>query len=190
MAKLIVGLGNPGSEYSHTRHNIGWDVFEKLKFYDELIWKEKNKGIYAQYDFDGERIYFLKPQTYMNLSGECVIPFANFFKIDKSDILVIHDELDLNFGVVAFKDGGGLAGHNGLKSIAAQYGDQNFKRLRMGIGRPQHGSVSDWVLGRYHGDDAIAIDTYLEKAVRAIETYMKSGFTIALQRYNKKNLLK
>lgn len=190
MARLIVGLGNPGSQYSNTRHNIGWDVLEKLEVHKNLVWKEKFKGLYAQADINDERVYFLKPQTYMNLSGESVVPLMQFFKIEQNDILVIHDELDIDFGVIGFKDGGGLAGHNGLKSIAACLGNQNFKRLRMGIGRPQHGSVSDWVLGRYHGDDAILIETYLEKSAKAIELYLKSGFATALQRYNKKNLIK
>lgn len=190
MTKLIVGLGNPGSQYENTRHNIGWDVLDKLDILDNATWKEKFKGIYTQIETETERVYFLKPQTYMNLSGESVIPFMNFFKIAKEDILILHDELDLNFGVIAYKDGGGLAGHNGLKSIAAILGAQDFKRLRMGIGRPVHGSVSDWVLGKYHGDDAIVIEDYLVKASKAINTYLKSGFSIALQRYNKKNLLK
>jgi len=189
MSYLIVGLGNPGSEYDGTRHNIGWDVFEKLPFYNDLFWKEKSKGLFASIEFEGEKYYFLKPQTYMNLSGESVIPFANYFKVEFDNVLIIHDELDLPFGTVAYKDGGGLAGHNGLKSIAAQLGNQNFKRLRMGIGRPPRGSVSDWVLGRYQGDDAIAIEEYLEKSATAIQCYMKSGFKTALKRYSKKNLI-
>lgn len=189
MAKLIIGLGNPGSQYANTRHNIGWDVLDKLSFSKELIWKEKFKGLYTSIDLE-DRIYFLKPQTYMNLSGESVVPMMSFFKIAKEDILVVHDEIDFAFGTIGFKDGGGLAGHNGLKSIAGILGDQSFKRLRLGVGRPVHGSVADWVLGHYAGDEAIAIDAYLEKSAKAIELFIKSGFLTANQRYNKKNLIK
>ena len=171
MSYLIVGLGNPGLEYRNTRHNIAWDMFEKLPFFSDLVWKEKSKGLWASKEFEGEKFYFLMPQTYMNLSGESVIPFANYFKIDKENILIVHDEIDLPFGTVMFKNGGGLAGNNGLKSIAQQFGDNNFKRFRMGIGRPVHGSVSDWVLGKYHGDEAIMIDDYLQKASNAIICY-------------------
>lgn len=189
MTKLIVGLGNPGSEYKNTRHNIAWETFENLSFFNDLRWIEKNKGLHATKDIDGEKYIFLMPQTYMNLSGESVAPFANFYKILLEDILVIHDELDLNFGTVAFKDGGGLAGHNGLKSIAQCLGKQNFKRLRLGIGRPVHGSVSSWVLSGYHGEDKEFIGNYLEGAAKAIEQYIEKGFQSAARTYSKKKII-
>ncbi len=189
MAFLIVGLGNPGREYEYTKHNIGWDIFEKLPFYNDLNWKEKSKGLWASVEYNDEKFYFLKPQTYMNLSGESIIPFANYFKIPQENVLIIHDELDLNYGTVAFKNGGGLAGHNGLKSIASQFGNQNFKRLRIGIGRPVHGDVSNWVLSRFAGEEAEFFEVYLEKASKALLCFMKQGFQTAMQRYNKKKLL-
>ncbi|AYF45990.1 MULTISPECIES: aminoacyl-tRNA hydrolase [Halobacteriovorax] len=189
MNYLIVGLGNPGSEYKGTRHNIGWDIMNFIKPVKDLNFKEKFKGIWSSFETDEDKFYVLMPQTYMNLSGESVIPFANYFKVEAENILVIHDELDLPWGTIAFKDGGGLAGHNGLKSIAGQLGHNNFKRLRMGIGRPTHGDVSSWVLGRYHGAEADFIDDYLEKASKAVECYVKNGFKTAIQRYKKKKLL-
>ncbi len=189
MSFLIVGLGNPGKEYEYTKHNIGWDVFEKLSFYDDLIWKEKSKGHFASKDIYEEKFYFLKPQTYMNLSGESVIPFMNYFKVPKENVLICHDELDLPFGTVAYKNGGGLAGHNGLKSIAAQLGTNDFKRLRIGIGRPQHGDVSNWVLSRFAGEDADFHEEYLKKVAVAMNCYMKQGFTTAIQRYKKKKVI-
>ncbi|WP_127715566.1 aminoacyl-tRNA hydrolase [Halobacteriovorax sp. HLS] len=189
MTKLIVGLGNPGSEYKNTRHNIAWDVLEKLSFFNDLTWLQKNKGLCATKDIDGEKFIFLMPQTYMNLSGESVAPFVNFYKVALEDILVIHDELDLDFGTVAYKDGGGLAGHNGLKSIAQCLGNQGFKRLRVGIGRPVHGSVSSWVLSGYHGEDKDFIDKYLEESAKVVETYIERGFQSAARSYSKKKLI-
>lgn len=189
MDRLIVGLGNPGSKYAYSRHNIGWDTFEELSFYNELKWTEKFKGLYAVYNNGGEKIYFLKPQTYMNLSGESVQPLMAFFKIPMENILVIHDELDLPFGTIAFKKGGGLAGHNGLKSIAATLGTQDFKRVRVGIGRPQHGDVSNWVLSGYTGEDKDFFRPFLKGTAQALEDYIKLGFDKAATTYSKKKIV-
>jgi PTH1 family peptidyl-tRNA hydrolase len=184
MDRLIIGLGNPGVKYHHTRHNIGWDVFEEIPPLRDLRWIEKFKGLYTVYNYDGDKIYFLKPQTFMNLSGESVQPLVNFFKITLDNILVIHDEIDLPFGCIAFKNGGGLAGHNGLKSIAATLGSQDFKRLRMGIGRPEHGDVSNWVLSGYTGEDKDFLKHYLKATAASVEQYLKLGFDKASNRYN------
>tara|TARA_R110002072_G_scaffold288917_1_gene455396 strand:- start:65415 stop:65984 length:570 start_codon:yes stop_codon:yes gene_type:complete len=189
MIKLIVGLGNPGTEYERTRHNIAWQLFEKLSFYNRLNWREKYKGLMSDISIEGEKIVLLKPQTFMNLSGESVQPCAKFFKILPEEILVVHDELDLDFGTIAFKSGGGLAGHNGLKSINQLLGTNNFKRLRLGIGRPVHGNVSSYVLSSYDNDESIAFDTYMEKAGDAIESCLKIGFEKAANRYSKKKLV-
>lgn len=184
-----MGLGNPGSKYHHTRHNIGWDVFEELSFSRDLKWSEKFKGQYALYNNGMEKIYFLKPQTYMNLSGESVQPMMAFFKITIENILVVHDELDLPFGTLAFKKGGGLAGHNGLKSITATLGSQEFNRVRLGIGRPVHGDVSNWVLSGYTGEDKDFFVPYLRGAAVALEEYIKSGFDKASTNYSKKKIV-
>ena len=189
MDRLIVGLGNPGSKYQNTRHNIGWDVLELLPDYQNLKWIEKFKGQYAVQSIGSDKIYYLKPQTFMNLSGESVQPLMNFFKITIENILVVHDELDLPFGTIAFKNGGGLAGHNGLKSIAGILGTQDFKRLRMGIGRPVHGDVSNWVLSGYVGEDKDFLEAYLKGAAVALEEYKKSGFDSAARIYSKKKIV-
>jgi PTH1 family peptidyl-tRNA hydrolase len=189
MDRLIVGLGNPGSKYHNTRHNIGWDSFEELSFANELKWNEKFKGLYAVYNNDGDKIYFLKPQTFMNLSGESVQPMMAFFKIPVENILVIHDELDLPFGTIAFKKGGGLAGHNGLKSITATLGTQEFKRVRVGIGRPVHGDVSNWVLSGYTGEDKDFFRPFLKGTAQALEEYIKLGFDKAATIYSKKKIV-
>jgi len=189
MDYLIVGLGNPGIKYHHSRHNIGWDSFEELSFRNELKWSEKFKGQYAVYNNGSDKIYFLKPQTFMNLSGESVQPLINFFKIDIDNILIVHDELDLPYGTIAFKKGGGLAGHNGLKSITDKLGSQEFKRLRLGIGRPVHGDVSNWVLSGYTGDDKDFFPQYLAGIAKAIEEYIKQGFEKASTNYSKKKIV-
>lgn len=189
MDRLIIGLGNPGSKYHHTRHNIGWDVFEELSFANDLKWTDKFKGQYAVLNYNGDKVYFLKPQTFMNLSGESVQPLMSFFKITTENILVIHDELDLPFGTIAFKKGGGLAGHNGLKSIAAHLGTQEFKRVRVGISRPVHGDVANWVLSTYTGEDKDFFRGYLKETAKALEDYIKVGFDKAATQYSKKKVI-
>jgi PTH1 family peptidyl-tRNA hydrolase len=189
MDRLIVGLGNPGSKYHHTRHNIGWDTFEELSFSNDLKWNDKFKGHYSVYSSEADKIYFLKPQTFMNLSGESVLALVTFFKIDIKNIIVIHDELDLPFGTLAFKNGGGLAGHNGLKSISACLGTQDFKRVRLGIGRPVHGDVSNWVLSGYTGEDKDFFIPFLKGAAIALEEFIKFGFDKTATTYSKKKIV-
>jgi len=189
-AKLIVGLGNPGSEYSQTRHNIGFMVMDFLEKKYSLSWKEKFKGQYSQISAGDEKIYFLKPQTYMNLSGESVSALCTFFKIGISDILVVYDEIELPFGTLVFKKGGGLAGHNGLKSIVAQMGSQDFLRLRMGVGRPVHGDVASYVLSKFSSEEKIILSNFLEGATGAVTTFIGSGFEKAASEYSRKDYLK
>lgn len=189
MIKLVVGLGNPGLEHEFNRHNIGWLALDQLSFFDKLTWKEKFKGRYSQLNLLGENRYFLKPDTYMNLSGESVQKLISFFKIQVEEILVVHDELDLKFGEVAFKKGGGLAGHNGLKSIAQLVGSQNFLRFRMGIGRPKHGNVASYVLSNFSNDEEISLEKYLGSAAKAIESSLEKGFDKAAGLYSKKLLI-
>lgn len=183
--KLVVGLGNPGIKYELTRHNIGWLVIDQLSFFNQLNWQEKFKGEYAK---NGD-VFFLKPQTFMNLSGESVQPLMHFFKIQPSELLVLHDEIDLPYGQIGFKQGGGLAGHNGLKSIAEQLGTKDFKRLRIGVSRPEYGEVSSWVLGKFGPDEEAFLDQFLKGSAEALEHCLKSGFQKAAGKYSKKNFL-
>lgn len=189
MDRLIVALGNPGREYEETRHNVAQMMFKELSFEGDLIWKSKFKGQWASKDFDLGRVYFLVPETYMNLSGESVAPLCKFFKIGIEKVLVVHDELDLPYGTLTFKNGGGLAGHNGLKSIAQHMGGNNFRRLRMGIGRPSRGSVSDFVLSEFSSDEKINIEDYLKLGAEAIENYCVYGFQKASGKYSRKSVL-
>lgn len=184
---LIVGLGNPGAKYAKTRHNIGQMVIEYLA--DE--YRENNvnkfKSTYFKTTIKGNDCYFQIPETYMNLSGEAVMPLMNFFKIPKENLLVIHDEIDFDFGRVQFKNGGGFAGHNGLKSIAKHFGSPNFKRLRLGIGKPDHPAfaVADYVLSNFSNDEMIDVDRFFPKFKDMIEGYVSQDFKQVMNTYNK-----
>ncbi|KFN39444.1 MAG: peptidyl-tRNA hydrolase [Sulfuricurvum sp. MLSB] len=162
---LIVGLGNPGSAYASTRHNIGFMVI------DELCRRHKVQSV-SKSSFEGELFkmaehFLLKPTTYMNLSGKSVLAVKNFYKID--DVIVIHDDLDLPFGALRFKTGGGHGGHNGLKSTDAAIG-QNYIRVRMGIGKPEHKSqVADYVLSPFTADENTDLASWITKAADAVE---------------------
>ncbi len=173
MIKLVAALGNPGMEYKKTRHNAGWLVLEKLSFYNQLVWQKKFKGEYATYSIGGEKIIFLKPETFMNKSGESLLPAIQFFKLKPDEILIVHDEIELDFGLFEIKKGGGLAGHNGLRSIV-NAGIKDFWRLRFGIGRPLKGDVSSFVLGKFIKDEENSLDIYLRHAAELLEK--KLGF--------------
>lgn len=187
--RLVVALGNPGKEYQQTRHNIGWMVFEKLKALQSAVWKEKFDGVYTELSIDSDRIFFLMPMTYMNLSGKSVAKLAQFFKVNIEDILVIHDELDLNFGTIAFKSDGGTAGHNGLKSMVQELSTDKFKRLRVGIGRPKFGDVSSHVLSKFNDEEGISLDKVLDVCVEALNCYLKNGFSKAASEYSRKKII-
>jgi PTH1 family peptidyl-tRNA hydrolase len=163
MIKLIVFLGNPGKQYTKTRHNVGWQI---------LSYKYPNPSF--QKKFNGEianerAIKILKPLTFMNESGRSVGAASSYYNLDPSEILVVHDDLELNYGEVKVQKGGGLKGHNGLKSIKSHLNDNNFYRLRFGIGRPQHGNVSSFVLSSFSKDEAIALPIFLEVASKEID---------------------
>lgn len=156
---------------------------------ENASWKAKFKGQYTDATLDGEKVYFIKPETYMNLSGESVGPLCSFFKIAPEEVLVIHDEVDLPFGQIQFKKGGGFAGHNGLKSIAQHLGTPEFFRMRMGIGRPAKGSMSSWVLGKFPKEQDTELGIVMENSSKALSFLLKHGFPKASNKYNKKNFL-
>ena len=184
MVKLIVALGNPGLQYEATKHNIARMVLANTSFYSHLKWKKKFKGSYASYDINGGKFYFLQPDTWMNLSGQSIRPMVDFFKIAVEEILIVYDEIDLEFGVVRFKRGGGLAGHNGLKSARQELGNQDFKRMRIGISRPLVGTVSDWVLSPFKGDYVIDLPDVLKHAALALECVLHQGFDRAASKFS------
>lgn len=188
MIELVVGLGNPGKQYRDTRHNVGFMALEHLPY--SLNWQSKFKGEYSSAQIGDRKIYFLMPQTFMNLSGESVGALAHFFKIEKPEnVLVVHDELDLPFGTVALKKGGGLAGHNGLKSISVHLSSNDFCRLRVGISRPTIGAVSDYVLSPFAYDEKILIEKLLALTSLALGECIENGYEKAATKYSKKTIM-
>lgn len=180
--KLIVGLGNVGSEYDHTRHNIGVDCLNKLADKYRISMKPEGKfsGLLGRGDILDNEVRLLFPTTYMNESGRAVGAVCNFYKIKPEEILVLHDDLDLNPGFMKLKFGGGLAGHNGLRSITANLANtQNYHRLRLGIGKPPSKEVINWVLGRPSRDDQNKIDDMYEAAINGIEKLFSQGLSKA-----------
>lgn len=186
---LVAVLGNPGAQYEKTRHNIAWQMVEYLSFFDDLNWKEKFKGEYTTASIDGRKVYFLAPLTYMNRSGESLLAMMQFFKIPMEEVLVVHDELELDFGVLGFKQGGGLAGHNGLRSITSVLGTRDFKRLRLGISRPSHSDITSYVLGNFSPDETAVLPTFLEGAADLLEKCLTEDFAVMAKQYRKEKLL-
>lgn len=183
--KLIVGLGNPTKEYAKTRHNVGFRVIDRLA--DELnvtLSPSKFKGDYVKFKYKGEDVIFLKPMTYMNLSGESVIQVMHYFKCDLDDLLVIYDDLDMPTGKLRLRESGGAGGHNGIKNIIEHVKGKNFKRIRIGIDKNPQIKVVDYVLGRFSKEEEKLIDEGVEKAMKAVELYLDKGFAAAMNQYN------
>lgn len=180
--RLIVGLGNVGNEYDHTRHNIGYDLLTKLcdKFSVTLSPEAKFSGLTGRGKIAGSEVRFIFPTTYMNESGRAVGALATFFKIKPEEILVLHDDLDLEPGFMKLKFAGGLAGHNGLRSITKCLANsQNYYRLRLGIGKPPSKDVISWVLGRPNSADQNKIDDAYQTAIIGIEKLFTQGVSKA-----------
>jgi peptidyl-tRNA hydrolase, PTH1 family len=182
---LVAGLGNPGREYERTRHNLGWLVLDELARRHHGSWRSKFSGSLAEVRLDGLRLALLKPETYMNESGRSVGAAARFFKVEPERLLVVHDDVDLEPGRLQARAGGGLAGHNGLRSLAQDLGTQDFERLRIGVGRPGRGdprSVSDWVLSGFAPEDDL--EGLVSRASDAVETIASQGLGAAQATFN------
>jgi len=163
MIKLMVFLGNPGIKYKLTRHNYGWRLLDAIDWIPDTGWQKKFKGQYTQIQSKGGKIVILKPETFMNKSGESVGAAAAFFKIKPEEVLVVHDDIEMPFGGWALKKGGGLGGHNGLKSMSSAMGTKDYFRLRLGVGRPKRGDVASFVLGRFSPHEENWIKDLLQK---------------------------
>ncbi|HEX5449722.1 MAG TPA: aminoacyl-tRNA hydrolase [Gaiellaceae bacterium] len=184
---LVVGLGNPGREYARNRHNVGYMVVDELARRHGGQWRSKFNGQLADIRVDGHKVALLKPETYMNDSGRSVRAAASFFKVAPDAILVVHDEGDFDLGRLQARAGGGLAGHNGLRSIAQHLGSPEFLRLRIGVGRPERGDprkLADFVLANFEPqDDAEAL---VARAADAVEALDAEGLESAQRRFNEK----
>ena len=183
--KLIVGLGNPGREYELTRHNIGFQTIDK--FADKLgvsITKSKFNGLYSETIIDEEKVILLKPQSYINLSGEVIRKFVNFYKIDISDILIIHDDLDLSVGIYKLKQKGSSGGHNGLKNIELHLGTQEYKRIKIGISNNKNMDTKDYVLGKLSKEENEKLDEVKNIVLEVLDDYFKVSFSDLMAKYN------
>ncbi len=184
---LVVGLGNPGSEYRRPRHNVGFMVVEELARRHGGAFRSKFSGSVGDIRLDGARIGLFEPLTYMNESGRAVAPAVRFYKLPLDRLLVVHDEVDLEVGRIQARLGGGLAGHNGLRSVAAALGSPDFLRLRIGVGRPERGDprpVADFVLSPFSPE--IDLDGILARAADAAETIALDGVEVAQRRFNER----
>ena len=182
---LIAGLGNPGPKYAANRHNVGFMAVDVLaRRWAAPIYREKFKGAFAKLRLDGQDVLLLKPMTYMNLSGESVQAAMRFFRVPLAQVLVIHDELDLAFGVVRLKVGGGVAGHNGLRSLVDHCGGSDFDRCRIGIGRPKGARPEGYVLSDFNSLEREELGPVLEQAAEMVETSVNEGTRVAMNRHH------
>ncbi|WP_430819059.1 aminoacyl-tRNA hydrolase [Carboxylicivirga caseinilyticus] len=187
MKYLIVGLGNIGEEYAHTRHNIGFDVLEELAHLNDLEFKEERYGALCTYKFKSRQFLLLKPNTYVNLSGKAINYWLQKEKIPVQNLLVIVDDLALPFGSLRLKTKGGDAGHNGLKSIQSILGTTNYSRLRFGIGNEfQKGQQVDFVLGRWSDEENEALKDRKKLAIDIIKAFGTIGASQAMNQFNNK----
>lgn len=183
---LIVGLGNPEPEYSKTRHNMGFDVINKLsEKYNIDVKKEKLDGIYGSGTIENEKVILLKPQTYMNLSGKSVIQYANFYKIDPENILIIYDDIDIETGKMKIRKKGGPGTHNGMKSVVSELNTAQFPRIRVGTGCQETiGNLIDYVISKVSNEEYKRLEEGIDKATEAVATILKIGIDNAMNKLN------
>jgi PTH1 family peptidyl-tRNA hydrolase len=182
--KLIVGLGNPGREYENTRHNVGFIVVDG--YLGNVDWHSKFKGLYHEDKIGNEKVIFLKPQTFMNLSGDSVVEFANFYKLDPADIFVIHDDMDIEFGSYKLKINSSDGGHNGIKSIINRLGSNGFARLKVGISHNKLFSTKDYVLGKFSKEEKDVLNNNQSDFNKIIESFVIDGIDKTMNIYNTK----
>lgn len=183
---LIVGLGNPEQEYSNTRHNMGFDTVNKLaKQYEIEINKKKFKGVYGTGNIEGEKVIILKPQTYMNLSGESIKEAIDFYKIEGKNIIIIYDDIDIKPGIIKVRKTGGPGTHNGMKSVIQNIQMKEFPRVRVGIGMPEHkNDLINYVIGKIPKEEIEILDKSTTKAKEAVIEIIKNGIDRAMNKFN------
>ncbi len=183
--KLIVGLGNPGKEYKNTRHNVGFLILDNYLKTDS--WKEKFSAMYLETTINSEKVLFIKPLTYMNLSGDAVVKFVNYYDVNIDDVLVIHDDLDLQFGTYKLKKNSSAGGHNGVKSIINRLGTDSFARLKVGVSHDRSIDTKDYVLGSFSKIEKEQFNNMQDDFNKIIESFIKDGIEKTMNIYNTKN---
>ncbi|HBA71812.1 MAG: aminoacyl-tRNA hydrolase [Geobacteraceae bacterium GWC2_55_20] len=187
---IIAGLGNPGPTYQWTRHNAGFLFLDRLASSEKTdITRKSFSGLTGEWNYAGHRLVLLKPLTFMNLSGKAVMQALQFYKLPISQLIVIHDELDLPYGTVRFKQGGGHGGHNGLRSITEQLGKNDFIRLRIGIGKSPHGDTTGHVLGNIPPVQMEHLSRILDGGINMLKMMLDEGISKAMSLNNNKNFL-
>lgn len=186
--KMIVGLGNPGSEYAKTKHNVGWMLVDALaQALNVNDWREKEHGLVAETRIGAEKVLLVKPQTYMNNSGECVGPLMRWYKMEPEDIIVAHDDMDIPAGTIRIRKKGSAGGHNGIKSLLTHIGSENFGRVRIGVGRPLPGwTVINHVLAPFTAEDAPKVAEAIKYLLPAVECIVREDIDKAMNIYNPK----
>lgn len=183
--RLIVGLGNPGREYEASRHNVGFRCLDELAARHHIdLSRRAFKSLVGSGDIAGERVILAKPQTYMNLSGEAVAPLARYYGIPLEHLLVIYDDMDLPLGRIRLRERGSSGGHNGLNSIIAHVGSDQFPRLRIGIGRPLRATARDFVLSRFDKEEEAIAEESVKRAADAVEMVLREGIAAAMNTFN------
>ncbi|MHA6260520.1 aminoacyl-tRNA hydrolase [Sporosarcina sp. CAU 1771] len=184
--KMIIGLGNPGKQYEKTRHNVGFHVIDELfgRFGAPMM-QSKFNGMFTVIHRPEGKVMLVKPLTYMNLSGECVRPLMDYYDVDTKNIVVVYDDLDLAPGTIRLRQKGSAGGHNGMKSLIAHLGTENFNRIRIGVGRPVGGmKVSDYVLSSFSKEEAPLVEEVVKKSASACETWLEKPFIDVMNNFN------
>lgn len=187
--KLIVGLGNPGLEYKNTRHNIGFDYLDLIaNKLNILNFQEKFNGLYARLKYKEHDIILLKPCSYMNLSGEVIKKFVDYYKIDSKNILVIHDDLDMDVARLKLKENGSSGGHNGIKNIILNLGTEEFKRLKIGISKNDFIETKNYVLGKFNQEEQLKLNKLNNIVFDIFNDYLTIPFNDLMSKYNRRNI--
>jgi len=186
--KIFIGLGNPGAEYAATRHNAGFQVIDRLsRMWNIPVDRARCHGLAGEGRVNGERVALLKPQTFMNLSGDCVADALRWYKADPKDVMIFSDDIDLPLGAVRVRPFGGAGTHNGWRDILLKTGSDRFPRVRVGVGgKPQEWDLADWVLSRFSPEDQKLMDAAFDKAAQAAECFLTHGIEEAMNLYNRK----
>ena len=183
---IIAGLGNPTREYEKTRHNVGFEVIDVLAdMLGTTVEEKKFKGCYGRGIIGGEKVLLLKPQTFMNLSGESIRAASDFYKVDPEHIIIIYDDISLDVGQLRIRKKGSAGGHNGIKNIIAHLGTQEFPRIKVGVGdKPKKMDLADYVLSRFSKEDRAAMEDAFKEAAKAVEVMITEGMDTAMNQFN------